>query len=134
MDYQPPVATNVQMGFYDFVANMHAPSPSMLITTKHPTYNVPECYATILERFRCHLTEDQGLVWSGLAAKSPIQWEPSTTVIKVNFIYNRASILLLAIPTLYTILTIGLNEELSHPISICKSQHNLVFLLNFQKT
>lgn len=84
VDCQPPLASNVQMGFYDFVANMHSPSPSMLIATKHPTYDVPECYATILERFRCHLTEDQGLVWSGLAAKSPIQWEPSTTVVKVN--------------------------------------------------
>lgn len=73
------------MGFGDFVAQSDNPSPSMKITTKHATYDVEEKYATISERFRCHLTEEQGLVWTGLPALSLIQWEPSTTVIKVLF-------------------------------------------------
>ena len=55
----------------------------MLITGKHATYDVPEAYAKVLERFRCHLTENQGLIWSGLPAKTNIQWEPQTTIIKV---------------------------------------------------
>lgn len=62
---------------------MDNPSPAMLVIGKHATYNVPEKYAKVLERFRCHLTEDQGLVWTGLPAKTDIQWEPQTTIIKV---------------------------------------------------
>ncbi len=56
----------------------------MLVTGKHATYYVPEEYAKVLERFRYHITEDQGLVWGGLPAKTDIQWEPQTTVIKVT--------------------------------------------------
>jgi hypothetical protein len=56
----------------------------MTMTSKHAVYEMEENYATIVERFRCHLTEEQGLVWCGLPSMSPIQWEPSTTVIKVT--------------------------------------------------
>jgi len=63
---------------------MNSPSPAMTMTSKHAAYEMEENYATIVERFRCHLTEEQGLVWCGLPSMSPIQWEPSTTVIKVT--------------------------------------------------
>lgn len=63
---------------------MDDPSPAMKVIGKHATYDVEEQYAIVLERFKCHLTEDQGLVWTGLPAKSDIQWEPQTTVIKVT--------------------------------------------------
>jgi hypothetical protein len=63
---------------------MNSPSPAMTMTSKHAVYEMEENYATIVERFRCHLTEEQGLVWCGLPSMSPIQWEPSTTVIKVT--------------------------------------------------
>ncbi|KAH8944050.1 hypothetical protein BDL97_13G088400 [Sphagnum fallax] len=71
-----------QVGFASFVAKMNSPSPAMTMTSKHAVYEMEENYATIVERFRCHLTEEQGLVWCGLPSMSPIQWEPSTTVIK----------------------------------------------------
>lgn len=62
---------------------MDNPSPAMKVIGKHATYDVEEQYAIVLERFKCHLTEDQGLVWTGLPAKTDIEWEPQTTVIKV---------------------------------------------------
>lgn len=77
------------MGFGEFIANMNIPSPSMLVHTKHATYDIEQQDATILERFRCHMTKDQGLVWAGLPAKSVIQWEPQTTIIKVNLIFSQ---------------------------------------------
>jgi hypothetical protein len=73
------------MGFGEFIANMNTPSPSMLIHDKHATYDIEQRDAIVVERFRCHMTEDQGLVWTGLPAKNDIQWEPQTTVIKVIF-------------------------------------------------
>jgi len=73
------------MGFGDFVANINSPLPSMTIKKKHATYDIEQCYGTILEQFRCHLTEEQGLVWTGLPTKSTIQWEPQTTVVKVCY-------------------------------------------------
>jgi hypothetical protein len=73
-----------QVGFGSFVAKMNFPSPAMTMTSKHAVYEMEENYATIVERFRCHLTEERGLVWCGLPSMSPIQWEPSTTVIKVT--------------------------------------------------
>ena len=72
------------MGFGEFIANINSPLPSMLVHTKHATYDVEQRDGTIVERFKCHLTEDQGFVWTGLPAKSLIQWEPQTTIIKVN--------------------------------------------------
>ncbi|KAG0578642.1 hypothetical protein KC19_4G038600 [Ceratodon purpureus] len=71
-----------QMGFGEFIANINSPLPSMLVHTKHATYDVEQRDGTIVERFKCHLTEDQGFVWTGLPAKSLIQWEPQTTIIK----------------------------------------------------
>ncbi|XP_073389288.1 uncharacterized protein [Physcomitrium patens] len=71
-----------QIGFGDFVAKMDNPSPAMLVTGKHATYDVEEKYAIVLERYKCHLAEHQGLVWTGHPAKTDIQWEPQTTVIK----------------------------------------------------
>lgn len=62
---------------------MDNPSPAMLVTGKHATYDVEEKYAIVLERYKCHLAEHQGLVWTGHPAKTDIQWEPQTTVIKV---------------------------------------------------
>lgn len=59
------------------------PSPAMMVVGKHATYDVEEEFAKVMERFRCHLTEDQGLVWTGLPAKTDVQWEPQTTIIKV---------------------------------------------------
>lgn len=73
-----------QIGFGDYVAKMDDPSPAMTVDGKHACYDVEEQYAIVLERFKCHLTEDQGLVWTGLPAKSDIQWEPQTTIIKVT--------------------------------------------------
>lgn len=76
------------MGFGDFVANMDSPLPSMIIHTKHATYDIEQHDGTIFERFKCHLTEDQGLVWTGLPTKTTIQWEPQTTVIKVCYYFT----------------------------------------------
>jgi len=81
------------MGFGDFVANMDSPLQSTIIHEKHATYDIEQCHGIILEHFRCHLTEDQGLVWTGLPAKSTIQWEPQTSVIKVcNFLHSTTNI------------------------------------------
>nr|XP_024388406.1 uncharacterized protein LOC112288459 isoform X1 [Physcomitrium patens] len=48
----------------------------------HTSYDIEPQDATIFEQFKCHLTENEGFVWTGLPSKTATQMEPQTTVIK----------------------------------------------------
>lgn len=62
----------MQIGLDGIVANKN-----------HTSYDIEPQDATIFEQFKCHLTENEGFVWTGLPSKTATQMEPQTTVIKV---------------------------------------------------